>query len=151
MLTTLTDYWSNDERKKFFALVIKVTLILFGLTLLCVAGGAVLGIPVLSLIFGVDLSGMAMELCFIIIGGGLYAFSTLLYNVLAIFRKQRLMLAACFIVYVLAIVMTKPLILALDLNGAALAYVLCNLALGLLLLACCLIVSRKGKCVDGKS
>ncbi|MBQ6717967.1 MAG: hypothetical protein IJN22_03620 [Clostridia bacterium] len=150
MLTTLTNYWSQNERKKFFGLVIKVSLILLGLTAICVVGGAVLGVPILSLIFGVDLNGMEIELGLIIIGGGLYAFSTLLYNVLAIFRKQKLMLVACATVYVFAIVVTKPLTVAFNLNGASLSYALCNLMLSVLLLVCCLVTTKKkGVCVNG--
>ena len=142
MLTTLTNYWAENNTKSFWGLVAKVALILLVLTIVCVCGAALLGVPVLSLLFGVDLTGTATQLCLIIVGGGLYAFSTLLYNVLAIFRKQRLMLAACFIVYVLAIIVTKPLIVALNLNGAALSYVFANAVLGILLLICCLFVSK---------
>lgn len=148
MLTTLTSFWSNNERKKFFTLVVKVSVILLVLTAICVAGGALFGIPIFTLLFGVDLKGLTTELCLIIIGGGLYAFSTLLYNVLAIFRKQKVMLLVCGIVYLLAVLVTKPLVVSFELNGAALSYILSNLMLGVLLTVCCLLASKNKESID---
>ena len=151
LLTTLTSYWAENNTKSFLGMVAKISLILLGLTVLCLAGCATVGIPILSLLFKVDLAGLTTELCLIIIGGGLYAFSTLIYNMLAIFRKQKIMLAACAVVYVFAIIITKPLIIGAKLNGAALSYVLSNLLLSILLLSCCMFtIKKKGDCDNGK-
>ena len=63
------------------------------------------GIPVLELMYPVDLSGCLPGLLLVILGGGLYAVGIILYYVDTVMRRQ----TALCLAYLLAVVITLPL------------------------------------------
>lgn len=143
MVTTMTTYWGEGKKKKFVSLIIRISLLLFGLTLICIIGASLIGIPVLSWLFNVDLSGRLLALNIILLGGGMYAFSMLLYNVSVILRRQNRIFFACLLAYIFALIITKPIILSFGLNGAALAYLLTNIFLSIAIIIICFIIKSK--------
>lgn len=143
LLTDLTERWTAGDLKGFSKLISTVCIILAVITAVCVLGATVLGIPVLQLLFGVRIGGLRRDLCIILLGGGFYALSNLLYNVIVIFRKQRLMLVAYLAAYVISLIITKPMVLRYALTGASMSYFITNLFLALLLLIFCLVLFTK--------
>ncbi len=73
IITTYAELWLAEEYSKFkelVKLIKKQCMLILGLTILGLAIAFTIGIPILSLIFGVDLSGYKAELCVIMAGGG---------------------------------------------------------------------------------
>ena len=98
------------------------------LTVAAVAVGYPLGTPVLSWLYGVDLSAYRMELVLLLVGGGFSAASVILYYGLMVMRHQRLILAGYTAALLLALPVADPLIKGLGIQGASWLY------LGLMLL-----------------
>lgn len=143
MVTTMTTYWGEGEKKKFISLIIRISLLLFGLTLVCIIGASLIGIPVLSWLFNVDLSGRLLALNIILLGGGMYACSMLLYNVSVILRRQNRIFFACLLAYIFALIITKPIIVSFGLTGAALSYLLTNVFLSIAIIVLCFVIKSK--------
>ena len=79
VLTTMAAHYVEGRLSAFGSLVGKLLLGVTALTALALAGGALLGIPVLSLIYGYDLNGYLPELLVLILGGGFNAAGIILY------------------------------------------------------------------------
>ncbi len=91
IITTCAELWLAGEYSKFRKLVNlikKQCLLVLGLAILGLAIAFTIGIPVLSLIFGVDLSDYKAELCVIMAGGGALAYATFFSTVITIIRAQ---------------------------------------------------------------
>ena len=61
---------------------------MIGLTVFVLAGGFVLGIPVLSVVYGVDLAGYKTELMVLLLGGGFLAYTSFYQMILTVIRRQ---------------------------------------------------------------
>lgn len=84
--------WEKKEYKKFGRIIWKQTMIIFALTLIADAGGWLLGVPVLSGIFGVKLESYKTLLVLLISAGGISAYINFMYMVLTTLRRQKLLL-----------------------------------------------------------
>ncbi len=133
LLTSLTDVWKEKQHISFLVKILKIVGVILGLTILCVIAARFLGIPFLTLIYGENISGLEIHLCLIILGGGMYALSTLLYNAIVIMRHQYVMLIAYVIAYIVSLVITTPLVESLNILGASISYLVVTTILALLM------------------
>ena len=133
LLIPLTNDYKNESYSSFIKTVVKLVVIIFGLTGICIAGAYLLGIPVLGFVYNIDLADYKSALCIGILGGGMYAVAVLLYNIISIMRKQRIMLLAYLISFAVSLVITKPMTRLYGVNGAVWAYVAANAVLAVLL------------------
>ncbi|MDG3131780.1 lipopolysaccharide biosynthesis protein [Streptococcus suis] len=121
-ITNMAYLW---ERKDYtqFSLSLKKML----LTLSCVGGASVIasytvGIPVLSFIFGVDLSQYVFELTILVLSGTLYSIAIAIENVLTIFRKHSTLVATYILIFFLSLIIYQPLIFKFGIMGATVAF-----------------------------
>ena len=133
LLVPMTENFTNGEIGRFVKTTLRITLIILGITVLCIAGAYLLGIPVLSFIYHIDLSAYKTALCIGISGGGMYAISMLLYNIISIMRRQKIMLVAYIVSFLISLTITKPMTKAYNVNGATLSYLLVNFILAIML------------------
>lgn len=133
LLTSLTDVWNDKQHFGFLFEILKIAGIIFGLTVLCTVAARFLGIPVLSFIYGENLDGLEAQLCMIILGGGMYGLSMLLYNAIVIMRHQYVMLVAYIITYILSLAITSPLVQNYDISGASASYLISTTILAFLM------------------
>lgn len=96
MLTTLARHYENGEDKKFAGLVGILVAIACGLTLVTFAAGAWLGIPILSWLYDIDLSGYKTVMLVLIVAGGFNAVSMLFYYALTAMRLQKEIFAGLY-------------------------------------------------------
>lgn len=80
--------WVEESPKKFLRTVLRQFVIVLALTITAMLCGAWIGIPVLSFIYGVDLSFLKGEFLLLLIGGGAYALVSYLTVVLTTIRMQ---------------------------------------------------------------
>ena len=144
-LTRIALQWEEKRMNSF----IKINVKLYGFILLCRVGctfaGWLLGISVLSLVYGVDLTGYRMELCVILIGGGMNAAAVLSYNVLSAIRHQKYILWAYVAAFLISLVISGPLIEKMAMMGASISYAIPFLVIAIILIFCIIIETIKRK------
>lgn len=125
MLTMLRAQWSDGENRAF----LKSVGILVGwvvlVTLLALGGGYLLGIPVLQLLYGLDLGAYRGVLMLVLVGGGFNAMATVLYYVITVMRRQYFLILGEGITFLSTLLLTPILVEHRGLQGAALAYLAC--------------------------
>lgn len=89
ILTSYAKIWAKGEIRRFKKLIQRQMLIVLGLTLLGLAVAATIGIPVLSWVFGMNLTGHRRELIIVMLGGGMLAYSVFFNTVITIVRMHR--------------------------------------------------------------
>lgn len=124
MLTTLARHYENGEYKKFAGLVGVLVAIACGLTLVTFAAGAWLGIPVLSWLYDIDLSGYKAVMLVLIAAGGFNAVSILFYYALTVMRLQKEIFAGYTMTFIVSIVLPVLMVRCMEIMGAGWAYLI---------------------------
>lgn len=88
LIRNLGVLWEKESSGEFLQTVFKQFVIVFGLTIAAIITGAWIGIPVLSFIYGVDLTFLKQEFLLLVIGGGAFALVSYLTVVLTTMRMQ---------------------------------------------------------------
>lgn len=121
-LNTMAVYFAAKEKKHFQSLIRAMTLIDIGLTLIALGGTYVLGVPVLSWIYGVEISGHKDALLLIVLSGGFCALTNLLSQTLTAIRRQKSVLVGYLFVSLVTAALSNPLVKCRGILGAAILY-----------------------------
>lgn len=125
----LGDLWNKGEIKLFKNKVLRQCLIVAGLTVFIIAGGLLIGLPILSIMYNTDLSVYRTEFAILLIGGGLYALAFYLNVPITTIRKQRYIAIGYVVASVLSLVSGKWFVKGHGMLGASLLYLLINILL----------------------
>ena len=134
----LSEMYAAGKMDAFAGEIKKMLAILAGFTGLCMAGGYLIGIPVLEFLVHCDLKNYRGMFVFLIFSGGINAAAYILYFVLVIFRKRSSILLGYGISSLIALCLLTPLTKRLGLWGASFGYcisitaLLVTLAVGML-------------------
>lgn len=134
-LTKLSLYWEMGEYRRFGGVIGRIFVVILGLTALAVGGAALLGIPVISLLYSNlrgDLAGCRIPLVMIILGGGFNAWMNLFYYTLVIMKRQRQIFAGYVLVCLIAVMISPVFVRHGGILGGAASYLIL-----MALLACC--------------
>ena len=136
IITTYAELWNDDNKKSIARLKKKVfgqCMLVAAITAFGLLVAATIGCPVLSIIFGVNLTGYRLELCIVMVGGGALAYTTYFSTILTVIRKQNTLLVSYGIIAVAARVMSGFLVVNYGMLGATGLYAILMtlLALGL--------------------
>lgn len=145
-LTAYAELWQAHSREKFkgfLRMTGKMCLAIFGLAVLAMVIAATIGIPVLSMLFGTDLTDYKMELCVIMMAGGALGYSIYLNMVLAVIRAQRPLIYCYGIVAVLAKLLSGIFVKNYGVMGAAAVYAVLMILLTASLFIAAVIPLRK--------
>ncbi len=107
----------------FRRMIKRQLIIVLGLSVVCMAGAAVLGIPVLSWLYNTDLKDYFGELVILQVAGMFLAISGYLNIVLVTMRKQKSVLVCYLIFMIIAGIAMRPTVRIYGTMGAAIAYV----------------------------
>ena len=124
LLTPMAVSWDNRDKKGFLGVIQKSMIWIGILTVGAVIGAYLLGIPILNLISGLDLMEYRMELVIVMLGGSMNAVITVLYYVLAVWRKQYWILGGYGVGFVTAFLVTPLMVKGFGITGAVTAYVI---------------------------
>lgn len=127
-LITLSKNWAEKQFLSFKKTVVKLYIWVAIVTVAALAGGYLLGLPVLELLYGADLSGKRPIFMVLLLAGGFSAASTLTLTLFTTMRKQKLCLIAYALTMAFALIMPEIMVRQWGLMGAALSY-LCEMAL----------------------
>lgn len=123
-LTTFAAKWETDSPRQFAVMMAKFVLMIAVITLVTIIGGYLLGIPVLSFLYGLNLSPYRWDLVLLLLGGGFSAFATIEYYCLAVMRVQNYVFVGYFTAFILSLVIPNRFVTMMGLHGAALCYLL---------------------------
>lgn len=125
--------WTNREYKKFWSLIRKSMIQLAAITVVGLICAYVIGIPVLSWLFNTSLSQYKIELCVVMLGGGMLAYVSFFVIILTIMRRQNIILLGYTIVAITAKITSKFFVLNYGILGATLMYTILMTALAIIL------------------
>ena len=117
--------------------------IITGFTFVCEVGAYILGIPVLSWLYGVNLKKYKVTLLLLLLCGGINAINIIFYYVLAIMRKQKYMTILYIIVCLVSFLIMDTMTVKMGLTGASLGYLILVSLLAALLLVYIIIQTRR--------
>lgn len=129
LLSTYDRLVQERQKKELFKVILRQLALVFCFTVACCLGAYVLGAPVLGFVYQKDLSNYIFSLLLVVLGGGVFAACQLMYYILVIMRKQKVIAG----IYLIGGVITAPLtyffVSELSIDGAALSFVLLHLLL----------------------
>ena len=143
LLTRMALRWTEGKRDEFFAIVRKGLLTTAGAFVIVAAVTYVIGSPLLTLVFGTDVSGYVAELMVLVLAGALNAASVILYYALATMRRLHAVLAVFAVTGATAYLIAPALTQSYAMMGASLAYAATMGLLALLFTAVMLIPTRR--------
>lgn len=124
ILNTMANLYSNGEKKEFNKIVFKALLLIVAFGVVCVIGAYILGIPVLNILYSVNIVDYKLHLLIIIFGAILYSMSTLLSAALTTVRYTFVQFIVFSISSIIAFVISRILIGQFSIYGAAIAYLI---------------------------
>lgn len=139
-LTRLTALYHNNVAD-FKRSVLKLVIIIPVLTGCVIIVSYFAGIPVLQLLYGVDLGKYKDALMIVLIGGGFNAVSSLLYYMLTIMRKQYTCMVSYIVGILVALIAARMGVKNYGIAGAAGAYLLSMAVISMIML--CVVFGKK--------
>ncbi len=127
-LTKLALLWIHHDVKPFLNILAKLLMLVVGITAAVCLACALVGIPILELLYGISLEGYKAPLIVIMVGGGLISAANVFYNGMVVIRAQNGVVVGYALAIVIATFAAKPLIISQGIMGAAWAYVVATLA-----------------------
>ena len=118
LLTTMARIWNDGDYPRFRKQIVWMICGLAGVTLLGVGGAWLLGIPILQLLYHVDLTEERTVLLFVMIYGGLNALNIFLYDMIAVTRNQTKLMVAYLIAAAVVFLLASPLVRSSGMYGA---------------------------------
>ncbi len=128
-LLNLANAYNERDAKKFKKIVLMLLAYNMVIMACVLLGGYFLGIPILSMFYGVDLSGYEQILCIVLLGGCFYSFATMFDAVETAMRSHQWNLLVYIPTLLASLTVTYSLVKNLGLWGAALSYMLLMLLL----------------------
>ena len=143
MQTAMAVNYYEKKYKNFWHIISKMILIITGFTFVCEVGAYILGIQVLSWLYGVNLKDYKLTLLLLLLCGGVNAINIIFYYVLAIMRKQKYMTILYIIVCLVSFLIMDTMTGRMGLMGASLGYLILVSLLAALLLVYIIIQTRR--------
>lgn len=122
MLFHMSVLWNERRVKEFVLRTIFQAGIVAIITIVCIVGAWLLGIPVLSWLYNTDLAPYKEELLILLLGGGFLGLSGLLNAVITIIRYQKSLMWGYAVIAVLAYVFSNQIVSQYEMMGAAVLY-----------------------------
>ena len=135
ILYKMSCLWEERKIKVFIQRTLIQVIIIFIITLVCIIGAYLIGVPVLSILYNTDLAPYKTELLILLLGGGFLGLSGLLNTMITIIRFQKSLLLGYGIIAVIAFCLSNYMVRQWEMFGAALLYALLMAALCLIFAA----------------
>ena len=142
LLVPMAMEWDQRKIKSFIRRIIQQTIMIIGISTVCLIGAYFLGIPVLSWLYSTDLSEYKEELMILLLGSGFMAESGYQSVVLTVMRCQKDLLWPYCLTAFIAVISLWRIVPIYGTLGAAVCYLtlmllLCSLHSGILIKKIC--------------
>lgn len=138
-----------QSKNAFFKMTMQLSLVIVGLGIIAVVAAYLLGIPVLSFLYNINLSNYKEELVFVIIGATFYEVSVICSTSLTTMRSTFSQLMIFVVVSILSYFLANYLVLEFEIMGAVISYMAMMFILMILYFMVFLFILRKDK-IGGK-
>lgn len=129
--------WNEKRYIELLGLIFRLAFVIAVFTVIVVIGGALLGIPVLSFVYGVDLGSYKSLFILLLLFGGISALNSFFGAILTVMRKQVYILAAYVTALVVDVALMNLIVAKYGLWGAGLVY---GLAMAVVLIVCVTVI-----------
>ena len=135
LLVRMSNLWADSQKhRQFDMLIIAIFVVIAVVTLIMALIMRWIGIPLMSILYGVDFEPFR-RMCYIMIAaGGMTACIDFVYQVITILRRQRVVLGLYVVTFVLSLLILFVLITSVGLEGAVIGYLVVMAILFVLLL-----------------
>lgn len=142
-LTTINQSVLNDDYKRIIEIIKKFIKILFMIGIVVLIVSYFFGIPILNIVYSVNLD--KYRICFIIImiGSIFNGISFILSNILIAMKKNIFQFIVYIVISIFACIMSNALVKTNLLYGACLVYLILMLSLSIIFMISILLMSRK--------
>ncbi len=142
--------WHNNNLKEFTEMIFRQIGIILLLAVCAVIGGYLLGIPILSLIYGVDLREYKIALVILLIGGGALAFVNFLQMIITVTRKQNLLIIGYLLAYLAFIIGGKLIVSGYGIIGISIFYTVVVVGIGIVFAMITIGILRKSIRIENR-
>lgn len=122
MITQMAVGWNNKDLKRFFGLMKKITLYLFGIGIVVMLGGMLFGIKILSFIYGIDLQEYQGAFLILLLGGAVNTLVNIFDNALTVIRRQHMLVISYVITWIYSMIVSPILVLNKGVLGASVSF-----------------------------
>ena len=133
ILNKLSNCIKEQNKKELKKLIVQIFTIICGLGIIAVFGAYILGIPVLEIVYGVELSQYLLPLIIIIIGSILYSIELFASTVLIALRKTLWQAISYLIVAIISTITAYVLVGKFSIMGASITYFITMLLIAIIL------------------
>lgn len=134
ILTKLSLLWEEKKYKQVTSMCMHRIFALIGITLFVTFLGYMVGTPVLSILYAMDVSKYKLALAIVLLGGGFTGVTTLLYFMATAVHKQYKMFLCYFLSFIVSILVAFPMVKNLGIIGAAWSYLISSLFLNVMII-----------------
>ena len=124
LIVTLKEIYAKREKKRFINLIIKIIGITLFIGCFALLGTYLFGVPILELVYGVELNDYLISLLLIIVGATFYTISSVFQNSMIIIRKTRIQFVIYIIVSIIAYIVSNCLVGEYAFDGAVYSYLI---------------------------
>lgn len=124
MLKVLGDIWNGKKYQEMLKVITKISGLILVVTLLIEIVCFAIGTQMLSLIYGVELNPYRMDLCLLVLSGGLYALTVLFLYILTTMREQKKATIGYLVTSIFALVIPNLFVQKYGMTGASLSNLL---------------------------
>ncbi len=122
VITKMAEKLKEGDLKSFKKIFFRQIIVISALSVLVLAGGFLLGIPVLSLFYNTDLAPLKMPFMILLLGGCILAFASFVSVCVIILRGQDLLLIGYAIPAIAEFIFAGVIVDRYGINGAAILY-----------------------------
>lgn len=126
VLKELGDVWGKSDLPKFKKMVLRQYLVIWCMALVVLLAGLWLGLPLLSVFYGVELTGYGREFSFLMIGAAFYTVAYYMSVVLTTIRRQNLIVVGYVAAVGVYLFLGGTFIHTWGMLGAAYLYLIAN-------------------------
>lgn len=123
-LTSLVEHREKGLKIEFQRTVRRIVLSIFGVLIIVLPAAYYIGVPLLGMIYGVDLFAYRWLLLGVIVGGAFYASSTVLLNALITMHSTKIQLILQLCMFAVSLVISISVIQWKGLVGSIVSYML---------------------------
>lgn len=122
ILVTLAEKWNNKDYKTFNKMVYKQIAVIAAITVFAVVFAYVIGCWIVGLIYDTDLMPLRVEMCALLVGGGMLAMVNFFSVVITVIRCQKHLALGYIFVAVVAKVLSNYFVRHYGIMGASVLY-----------------------------
>ena len=122
LLTNVVECYNQKKYKEFKNIIFKILGILVVLGIIVELGAATVGIPILGIVYAIDLNAYVLDLIIIIFGAILYAIAGVFSTALITMRRNGMQLIIYLIDAIFSVIISYLFISTFGIHGATIGY-----------------------------